>query len=104
MIQLDWIFLQRVTKNTVYVFAGVDNMLQENFLTCLLFGNLNYLSTSLGTISTMPVNKTSLGLLNPMASTNFKYLHLQGASTDLIRSVKVEGEFSNANSLVALRE
>ena len=37
-IQLEWIFLQHVTWDTGHAFAGVEKMIQENFLCCLFFG------------------------------------------------------------------
>ena len=39
-IQLEWIFLQCVTKNTGYAFTGVEKFIQGNFLSCLFFGEL----------------------------------------------------------------
>ena len=37
-IQSEWIFLQCVTKNIGYMFAGVEKLLQETFLSRLFFG------------------------------------------------------------------
>ena len=37
-IKSEWIFLQLVTKNAGDAFAGVENMIRENFLPRLLFG------------------------------------------------------------------
>ena len=31
-IQPDWIFLQHITDNTIYEFAGVENMIWEDFV------------------------------------------------------------------------
>ena len=40
-IQSEWIFLQRVTKNTVCAFADVKKLHWGNFLPCIFFGNIN---------------------------------------------------------------
>ena len=37
LIQSEWIFFQRVTKNMVYLFAGVDKLLWETFWPYLFF-------------------------------------------------------------------
>ena len=37
VIQLEWSFLQRVTKNTGDSFLGVEKMLRETFFLCLFF-------------------------------------------------------------------
>ena len=66
VIQPEWVFLQRVTWDTGDTFAGVDKMSRETFLTCLLFGNMKTLSPIVGDLSMMPVNKSGLGLLNPV--------------------------------------
>ena len=52
----------------------------------------------------MPAKKYGLVLLNPVMSANEKYLSSQHTSTHLIQSVMGEGEFSNADHLLALRE
>ena len=41
LVQLEWIFLERVKKDTGYTFAGVDKLLWETFLPYLFFGNRN---------------------------------------------------------------
>ena len=43
-IQLDWIFLERVTCYTGDAFAGVDKMIRENFLPRLFFRKTTYFS------------------------------------------------------------
>ena len=58
--------LQRVTRNTGYTFAGVDNILQEIFLPHLFFGKYKYLTTLIGTLFTMPINREGLGVQNPV--------------------------------------
>ena len=52
----------------------------------------------------MLFKKSVLGLQNPMKSAVEKYVSLRRASTELIQFMKGEGEFSNANRLLALRE
>ena len=79
-------------------------MIWETFLPHLFFGNSKYLSPIVGDLSTTTVNKSSLGLLNPVTSANKKYLSLQCASTKFIRAVTGEGTFSNSYHLLALKE
>ena len=67
-IQPGWIFLQRVTWDTGDVFARVERMIQETFLPRIFFGNMKTLSPIVGDLSTTPVNKSGLGLLNPVTS------------------------------------
>ena len=57
-----------------------------------------------GTLSTMLVKKSGLGLLNSVTSTNEKYLSSKRSRTELIQDVMGEGVFSNGNHLLALRE
>ena len=83
-IQLEWIFLQRITKNMGDVFAGMEKMLQESFLSYLFFVNSKSLSPIVGTISMIPVRKASMGLLNAVASASEKCLSLQRAIIELI--------------------
>ena len=52
----------------------------------------------------MPVNKSVLGLLNPVTYLNEKYLSSQSASTELIRAATGEVVFSNADHLLDIRE
>ena len=58
----------------------------------------------MGYLSKMLFKKSVLGLQNPMKSAVEKYVSLRCASTELIQVMKGEGEFSNANRLLALRE
>ena len=84
MIQLEGIFLKRVTNNIVDAFEGVEKMLWETFLSRLFFVKSKSLSLIKVNLSIMPFNTFGLGLLNPMTSTNKKYLIFQHASTELI--------------------
>ena len=79
-------------------------MLQENFLPCLFFVKSKSHSPIVGTLSKMTVKKSGLGLLNPMTSAKGKYLSLQRLITELIQDVMGEGNFSDINHLMALRE
>ena len=65
---------------------------------------LKNLSPIVGTLSTMLVKKSGLGLLNSVTSTNEKYLSSKRSRTELIQDVMGEGVFSNGNHLLALRE
>ena len=91
-------------ENTGDVFAGAGKHLQETFLSCLFFKKSKSFSSFIGTLSTITANKSGLGLQNPVTSANEKYLSLQCASMELIRYVTGEGEFSNTDQLLALRE
>ena len=78
-------------------------MLRENFLPRLFFGKTKYLSPIVGDLSTMPVKKYRLGLMNPVKSVEKNYLSSQRGSTELIWAAMRGGPFSNANSLMELR-
>ena len=51
----------------------------------------------------MTVNKSGLALLNPVMSTNDKYLSSQRESAELIRDVTGGGSLSNTDHLQELR-
>ena len=67
-IQLEWIFLQRITNNMGDAFAGVENMLWKTFLPRLFFRKSKSLTPIVGTLGMVPVNKSGIGLLNTMTS------------------------------------
>ena len=69
-------------------------MIQETFLPCIFFGNTKTLSPIVGALSTMPVKKAGLGLLNPVTSEKEKYLSSQKGRAELIRAVIGGGAFS----------
>ena len=102
MIQSEWIFIRHITHNMIDALVGVEKMLWETFLYCLFFRKSKTLSPKVGILSTTPVKKSELGLMNPMTSSNDKYLIFQSVSTELIQAVIVEGEFYNADHLLAL--
>ena len=79
-------------------------MIQETLLPHLFFGNTKSLSPIVGAISTMPVKKFGLGLLNPVTPAQDKYLCSQRGSAELVWAVTGEGEFSNADHLRMLGE
>ena len=79
-------------------------MFQENVLPRHFFGKSKSLSPIVGNISKMRVNKSGLGLLNIVTSTNEKESSSNRSSTELIQSMAAEGSFSNSNNLLALRE
>ena len=70
----------------------------------LFFGKSKSLTPLTGILSTMPVKKAGLGLQNPVTSADEKYLSSRRASTELIRAVTGEGEFSTADHFLTLRE
>ena len=79
-------------------------MIQETFLPCIFFGKTKYLFPIVVYLTTMPVKKSGLGLLNPVTSANDKYLSFQKASTKFIQDVMRGGAFSGANHLLVFRE
>ena len=64
-------FIQCVTKNTGDAFAGVEKIIWGK-LPHLLFGKSKTLSSIIGYLSTMLVNKCGMGLLNPVTYVNKK--------------------------------
>ena len=96
-IQLEWIFFQRVKKYTGYAFTGVEEFLREKNLPCLFIGKSKYLPPIVGTLNTMMVKKSGLGLKEPVTSENEKYLSLLYESSKPIGSVTVERAFSTTN-------
>ena len=104
VIQSEWIFLQRITWDTGDAFAGVDKMIREQILPPLFFGNTKTLSSVVGALSTIPVKKYGLGILNPVTSAQENYLSFTQGSKELVRAVTGRGEFSNANHLRTLSE
>ena len=103
-IQSEWIFLQYVTWYTGDVFAGVEKMIWETFLTCIFFVKTKNLSPTLGTLSMMPINMDGLGLLNPVTPAKEKYLISHRVSAELIQEMMGGGALSNANHLRTLWE
>ena len=79
-IQSEWICIQRVPWDTGDAFAGVEIIIQETFLPRLFFGKTKTLSPVVGYLSTIPVKKSRLGFLNPVASAQEKYLLSQQGS------------------------
>ena len=75
-IQLELIFLQHVTKNMVEAFAGVENIIWGGGggLPRLFFGKSKFLTSLVGTLSMMLVNKFVLGILNHVTSADEKCL------------------------------
>ena len=102
-IQSEWIFLQRVTWYTGGAFAGVEKMIRGTFLPRLFFRKKTH-SPIVGSLSTMPVKKSGLGLLNPVTSAKDEYLSSQRGSVELIKAVAGGGEFSNADHIQTLSE
>ena len=60
-------------------------MIHETFLPCIFFEKT--LSPVIGALSTMPVKKSGLGLLNPVMSAQEKYLSPTQGSIELVRAV-----------------
>ena len=74
-IQSEWIFLKRSTWDMGDAFAGVEKMIRETFLPCLFLRKTKTFSPIVGAISTMPVRKAGLGLLNTVTSSHENYLN-----------------------------
>ena len=85
-----------------YVFASVEDAL-GTFLPRLFFGKTKYLSPIVGSLSTMPVKKYGLLILNPVTTAKENYLSSQQVSAELIRAVTGVVKFYNAYHLLALR-
>ena len=64
VIQLEFIFLQLVTMNMGYLFAGVEKLLRETFLPHIFFRKLKSLTPIVGTLITILVKKADLGIKN----------------------------------------
>ena len=79
-------------------------MVRETFLPCIFFRNTKSLSPIVGALSTMLINKSVLGLLNPVTSVKEKYLSSHQESAELVRSVTGVGALSDVDHLLALRE
>ena len=103
-IQLEWIFLQRVTWDTGDAFTGVEKMIWETFLQCIFLGKTKTLSPIVGALITIPVKKPGLGLLNPLISSQEKYLRSQWGSMELVWDVMGGGGFSNYDHLRTLSD
>ena len=70
----------------------------------LFFGKKKTLPPIVGALSTMPVKKYGLELLNPLTSAQEKYLISQRGSAELVRVVTGGGAFSDADHLWTLGE
>ena len=103
-IQPEWICLQRVTWDTGDSSAGVEKMISETIFPHIFFGKTKTLPPVVGALSTMPVKKDRLGLLNPMESDQEKYLSSMQGSAELVRAVTGGGGFSNVDYLRTLSE
>ena len=57
---------------------------------CLFFGKSKFLSSIVGTLSTMAVKKSGFGIQNAVTSDDEKFLISQRTSTELIRAVMGE--------------
>ena len=104
MIQLEWIFLQHVTKGTGHTFAGAEKLIWEIFLPCLFFRKSKSLLSIVRTLSRMPVKKSGLGIQDPVTFSNNKLLSYLRASSNLIGSVTVASGFSTSDCLLGIRE
>ena len=67
-VQLEWVFLQHVTKDMGQAFMGLEKVLWETFLPRLFFGKSKTLQPILGALSAFLVNKYGLGPQNPVTS------------------------------------
>ena len=79
-------------------------MIQETILPRLFFGKTKILSPVVGALSTMPVKKAGLGLMNSVTSAQEKYLSSTRGISDLVQAVTGGGAFSNADHLRILSE
>ena len=77
-------------------------MIRKTFLPCILFRKTKNLSPVVGDLSTMPVKKYGMGLLNPVTSDQEKYSSSTQGSVELVQAVTGGGEFSYVNHLRTL--
>ena len=103
-IQQEWIFLQHVTWDTGDTFTGVEKVILETFLPRIFYGSTKILSPIVEALSTMPIKKSGLGLLNPVKPEQEKYSSPQRGSAELVWAVTGGGAFSNANHLQTIGE
>ena len=89
---------------TGYAFLVVEKLLGGIFLPCFFFGKLKYLPSIAVTLSTFPLKKSGLGFQNTVTSDNENFLSLQHLSTEIIRAVMGESEFSTAGHLQLVNE
>ena len=82
----------------------VEKIIWETFLPRIFFKNTKTLAPIVEALSTMPVNKAVLRLLNPMMSVQDKYIRFQWGSSELIQAVTGGKAFSNADHLRTLGE
>ena len=104
VIQLEWIVLQRLIKNTRDAFTGVEKLLCKNFLPRILFRKSKSLTPFIESLSAPPIKKSILGLQNTVTSADKKYLSSRHASMEMIQSVTGEVKFSTTDRLLALKE
>ena len=79
-------------------------MIRENFLLSLFFENTKTLSPVVGALSTMPVRKYGMGLLNTVMSDQDNYLSSTQGNAELTWDVTGGEELSNADHLRTLSE
>ena len=79
-------------------------MIQETFLSHLFFGKKQFFSPILVDLSIMPVNKSGLGILNPVISEQEKYLITQRRSAELVWDMAGGGGLSNHDHIWKLGE
>ena len=82
--------------------SGEDDL--RKLLPRLFFRKTKTLSPVVGALSTMPVKKYVLGLLNPVMSEQGKYLSSLRGIIELVQAVMGGGAFSNADHLRTLSE
>ena len=78
--------------------------MQENVLSCIFFGISKTLSTAVGSLSKLPVNKSGMGLQNPEKWSEDKYTSFLCAIYKLIGAVTCETEFSTADRIWSVKE
>ena len=96
--------MQQVTRDTGFAFTGIKKILRETFLPRLFFGNTPPLPLAVGTLITMLVRKSGLGLQNTVASAHKKIESSQRVSVKLINAVTGEIDFSVTEHLRSVSE
>ena len=83
---------------------GVEKTIRKTFLPRLFFRKTKTLYPIVGSISTIPVKKSGLVLLNPVTSAQENYLRSTQGSVELVRAVTGGGGFSVSYHLQTLSE
>ena len=80
-------------KDAGQVLEGIEKVLQETFLPHLFFGRLETLLPVVGALIMLLLNKSRLGLYNPVTSEKYKYTSSLRTICEMIGAVTGERDF-----------